>query len=343
MDAPIVGESSPRRGMEKHFMDIGIDLGTSNVLVYIKGAGVVVNQPSVVAYDVITKRIIAVGSKAKKMLGKTPDNLEVIRPLTKGVISDYTVTERMLKVFIKAALEKRAVVGRPKVCVCVPAGVTEVERRAVEDAVYRTGAKSVYVMEEPLAAAIGTAMDISEAKGAMVVDIGGGTTDIAVLSLDNIAESRSIKFAGNDFDAALIRYMRRKYNLLVGELSAEKAKIAVGSVYPRTNDEEYVIKGRDLVKGLPKAVTITANETIEAFSDVTNYIMNAIHSVIENAPPELVADISKNGLVLSGGGSLIYGMDKLIKERTGIEAYISDRALEAVAIGAGLSVNRAEK
>lgn len=324
-------------------MDIGIDLGTSNVLVYVKGRGVVINQPSVVAYETTTKKIIAIGHKAKRMIGKTPDNINVVRPLTKGVISDYTITERMLKAFIKGAMEKRTGVGRPKICVCVPSGVTEVERRAVEDAVYRTGAKSVYVMEEPIAAAVGAAVDIDEAKGNMVVDIGGGTTDIAVISLGGAVESRSIKTAGDDYDAAMIRYIRRKYNLLVGEQTAEKAKLAIGTVYPRQEDIPYVVKGRDLIKGLPKAITITANETIEAFNDVTTHIINAIHGVLEVAPPELVADISSSGMILTGGGSLIYGMDKLIKEKTGIDTYVSDKALEAVALGAGMSVDIAAK
>ncbi|MBP3325468.1 MAG: rod shape-determining protein [Coprococcus sp.] len=324
-------------------MDIGIDLGTSNVLVSVRGRGVVINQPSVVAYEVATKRIIAIGTKAKKMIGKTPDTIEVVRPLIKGVISDYTITERMLKAFIRSAMEKRTGMGRPKICVCVPSGVTEVERRAVEDAVYRTGAKSVYVMEEPLAAAVGASVDIFEAKGNMVVDIGGGTTDIAVVSLGGAVESHSIKCAGDDYNAAMIRYVRRKYNLLIGEQTAEKAKIAVGSVYPREENIEFVIKGRDLIRGLPKAITITANETIEAFAEPTTQIMNAIHNVLEIAPPELVADISIAGIVLTGGGSLIYGMDKLIKEKTGIEAYVSEKALEAVALGAGMSVSLASK
>lgn len=324
-------------------MDIGIDLGTSNVLVSVRGRGVVINQPSVVAYEVATKRIIAIGTKAKKMIGKTPDTIEVVRPLIKGVISDYTITERMLKAFIRSAMEKRTGMGRPKICVCVPSGVTEVERRAVEDAVYRTGAKSVYVMEEPLAAAVGASVDIFEAKGNMVVDIGGGTTDIAVVSLGGAVESHSIKCAGDDYNAAMIRYVRRKYNLLIGEQTAEKAKIAVGSVYPREENIEFVIKGRDLIRGLPKAITIMANETIEAFAEPTTQIMNAIHNVLEIAPPELVADISIAGIVLTGGGSLIYGMDKLIKEKTGIEAYVSEKALEAVALGAGMSVSLASK
>lgn len=323
--------------------DIGVDLGTSNVLISVKGKGVVVNQPSVVAYELPSKRIIAVGTKAKKMLGKTPENIEVVRPLNKGVISDYTITEIMLKAYIRSAMEKRSGVGRPRICVCVPSGVTEVQRRAVEEAVYKTGAKTVYVMEEPLAAAVGANVDISEAKGNMVVDIGGGTTDIAVISLGGAVESSSIKYAGDDFNSSLIKYVRRKYNLLIGEQTAETAKIEIGSVMPRKDDIEYVIKGRDLIKGLPKAVTITANETVVAFEETTNHILTAIHNVLEIAPPELVSDIAVSGIVLTGGGSLIYGMDALIKEKTGIEAYVSEKALEAVALGAGMSVNLADK
>lgn len=320
-------------------VDIGIDLGTSNVLVYVKGKGVVINQPSVVAYEVSTKKITAIGYKAKKMLGKTPDNIEVIRPLKKGVISDYTIAERMLKAFIKTAMTKRTGVGRPRICVCVPSGVTEVERRAVEDAVYRTGAKTVYVMEAPLAAALGANVDINAAKGSMIVDIGGGTTDIAVLSLGGIVESHSLKFAGDDYNEALVKYVRRKYNLLIGEQTAEAAKIAIGAVTERSEDVTYTVKGRDLIKGLPKAITLKGNETVEAFAETTTHIMNAIHSVIEVAPPELISDISVNGMVLTGGGSLMYGMEQLIKEKTGIDAYISDKAVEAVALGAGMSVN----
>jgi len=317
--------------------DIGVDLGTSNVLISVRGKGVVVNQPSVVAYEVSTKKVIAIGIKAKKMIGKTPENIDVVRPLNKGVISDYTIAEIMLKAFIRSAMEKRSGVGRPRICVCVPSGVTEVQRRAVEEAVYKTGAKTVYVMEEPLAAAVGANVDIHEAKGSMVVDIGGGTTDIAVISLGGAVESSSIKYAGDDFDNALVRYVRRKYNLLIGDQSAEKAKIAIGSVIEREDDIEYVIKG------LPKAVTITANETVAAFEETTNHILGAIHNVLETAPPELVADIAVSGIVLTGGGSLIYGMDTLIKERTGIEAYVSEKALEAVALGAGMSVVINEK
>ena len=305
--------------------DIGVDLGTSNVLISVRGKGIVVNQPSVVAYEVSTKKVIAIGTKAKKMIGKTPENIE-------GVISDYTKAEIMLKAFIRSAMEKRSGVGRPRICVCVPSGVTEVQRRAVEEAVYKTGAKTVYVMEEPLAAAVGANVDIYEAKGNMVVDIGGGAV-----------ESSSIKYAGDDYNNALIKYARRKYNLLIGYQTAENAKIAVGSVVKRDEDIEYVIKGRDLIKGLPKAVTITANETVDAFEETTEHILGAIHNVLETAPPELVADIAVSGIVLTGGGSLIYGMDRIIKERTGIEAYVSEKALEAVALGAGMSVNLSDK
>ena len=314
--------------------DIGVDLGTSNVLISVRGKGIVVNQPSVVTYEVSTKKVIAIGTKAKKMIGKTPENIEVVRPLNKGVISDYTIAEIMLKAFIRSAMEKRSGVGRPRICVCVPSGVTEVQRRAVEEAVYKTGAKTV---------SVGANVDIYEAKGNMVVDIGGGTTDIAVVSLGGAVESSSIKYAGDDYNNALIKYARRKYNLLIGYQTAENAKIAVGSVVKRDEDIEYVIKGRDLIKGLPKAVTITANETVDAFEETTEHILGAIHNVLETAPPELVADIAVSGIVLTGGGSLIYGMDRIIKERTGIEAYVSEKALEAVALGAGMSVNLSDK
>ena len=316
-------------------MDIGVDLGTSNVLVYVKGRGVVINQPSVVAYEKNSKRIIAIGNKAKKMIGKTPESIEVVRPLVKGVVSDYTVTERMLKVFIRSAMEKRTGVGRPKICVCVPSGVTEVERRAVEDAVYRTGAKSVYVMEEPLAAAIGAAVDIEEAKGNMVVDIGGGTTDIAVISLGGAVESQSIKAAGDDYNASMIRYIRRKYNLLIGERTAEDIKINIGTAIERPDQKVMEVRGRDLVTGLPKTVRVTSEETRDALKETTSQIVEAVHGVLERTPPELAADVVDRGIVLTGGGSLLGGLEELIEEKTGINTVTAEDPMTAVAIGTG--------
>lgn len=324
-----------RRTYLLYNIDIGIDLGTANVLVYVRDRGIVINQPAVVAYEVSSKNIIAVGSKAKRMLGKTPEDIEVVRPIKHGVISDYTLTERMLKAFVKNAMQKRKFWGRPTICVCVPSGITEVERRAVEDAVYRTGARQVFILEEPMASAIGAGVDIMETYGHMVVDIGAGTTDIAVISAGGVAEGRSVKVAGDDFNDALIRYLRRRHSLHVGELTAESTKMEIGSVYTREEDDEMEVKGKNLINGLPIKVRVTANETVEAFKEVSEQIVDAVYNVLEDAPPELVADIAKTGILLTGGGSLIYGMDKLIEEKTGIKVFVSENALETVAIGAG--------
>lgn len=324
-------------------MDIGIDLGTANVLVYVKGKGIVINQPSVVAFEKKSKRLIAIGNRAKQMMGKVPDNIEVIRPLKQGVISDFTVTERMLKAFIETAMQKKKMFSRPRICVCVPSGVTEVERRAVEDAVYNTGAKHVDIMEEPVAAAIGADIDISLPRGTMIVDIGGGTSDVAVISLGGIVESNSLKLAGDDYNEAMIKYIRRTYNLLIGEPTAEKIKIAIGSVYPREEPVTMEVKGRDLVTGFPARIIVSSEETIEAFAEVTAQILDTIHNVLEISPPELVSDIAERGIVLTGGGSLIYGMDKLVEESTGIHAFVAPTALEAVVVGAGKSVNYINK
>lgn len=320
-------------------IDIGIDLGTSNTVIFIKDKGVVVNQPSVVAYEVRGKKVIAVGNKAKGMLGKTPEDIDVIRPIRKGVISDYTLTERMLKIYVANALKQRRIWGRPNICVCVPSGVTEVEKRAVEDAVYRTGAKNVYVLEEAFAAAIGTGININSPVGNMIVNIGGGTTDIAVVSKGAINESRSIKVAGDDFDDAIIRYMRRRHNVLLGETSAEQLKMDIGSVFPREKDAVGYGKGKELVRGLPAKVAVKSSEMIEAVKEVSDQIIEAIKNVLETAPPELVSDISENGIILTGGGSKIYGMDKLIFAKTGVVAKVIDNPELAVAIGAGGAKN----
>lgn len=318
-------------------MDIGIDLGTANVLVYVKGKGIVINQPSVVAFEKKSKRLIAIGNKAKLMMGKEPDYIEVIRPLKQGVISDFTVTERMLKTFIETAMQKKRMLSRPRVCVCVPSGVTELERRGVEDALYHAGAKHVDIMEEPIAAAIGAGIDISLPRGNMIVDIGGGTTDVAVISLGGIVESNSLKVAGDDYNEAIIKYIRRTYNLLIGEPTAEKIKMTVGSVYPREEPVTMEVKGRDLVTGFPARILVSSEETIEAFAEVTSQILDTIHNVLEISPPELVADIAESGILLSGGGSMMYGMDKLVGDSTGIRAIVSPNALEAVVVGAGKS------
>ena len=316
-------------------IDIGIDLGTCNTVIYIKDKGVVVNQPSVVAYEVRGKKIIAVGNKAKKMIGKTPESIEVVKPIQHGVISDYTLTERMLKAYVKSAIEKRKIWGRPNICVCVPSGVTEVEKRAVEDAVYRTGAKNVYVLEEPFAAAIGTGIDISTPYGYMIVDIGGGTTDIAVVSKGGISYSTSIKIAGDDFDEAIIKYMRKRHNVLLGDISAEQLKLDVGTVFPREKDAIGYAKGKELVRGLPIKVAVKSSEMIEAFKEVTDAIIDAIRNAMEAAPPELIADIAEYGIILSGGGSKIFGMDKLIEDKIGVRAIYADNPELVVANGAG--------
>ncbi len=316
-------------------VDIGIDLGTANSLVYVKDKGIVIDQPTVVAFEKDTKNLIAIGTKAKQMLGKTPENIEVIRPLKQGVISDYTVTERMLKAFIKKAMSKRRIFGRPKICICVPSGVTEVERRAVEDAAYTTGAKDVQILEEPVAAAIGANIDIGQAFGHLVLDIGGGTSDVAVISLGGIVINDSLKVAGDDFNEALMKYVRRKHNLLIGEMTAEDTKIEIGSVIPRQESVAVEIRGRNLINGLPDRVVITSEETVEAFQEVTSQILDAVHNILELTPPELIADISQKGIIMTGGGSLLYGFDKLIEASTGIHAYVVDTALQGVALGAG--------
>ncbi len=316
------------------YSDIGIDLGTASVLVYIRGRGVVLKEPSVVAFDSETNKIRAIGEDARLMLGRTPDNIVAIRPLRQGVISDYTVTEKMMKHFIEKAIGRRAF-RKPRIAVCVPSGVTEVERKAVEDATYQAGAREVYIIEEPIAAAIGAGIDISRPCGNMVVDIGGGTTDIAVISLGSTVVSTSIKIAGDDFDDALVRYMRKKYNLLVGERTAEDIKIRIGSCYPRPEVEYMDVRGRNLVTGLPRTLQISTEETIEALREPCNQIVEAIHSVLERTPPELAADIADRGIVLTGGGALLHGLEELITSRTGINTVTAEDSMTAVAIGTG--------
>ncbi|MCM1273445.1 MAG: rod shape-determining protein [Clostridium sp.] len=316
-------------------IDIGIDLGSSNTVVYIKDKGIVVNQPSVIAYEVRSKKIVAVGNKAKKMLGKTPEEIEVVRPIRGGVISDYTLTERMVKLFVKNAMEKRKIWGRPNICVCVPSGITPVQVRAVEDAVYRTGAKNVYILEEPFAAAIGAGIEVNSPKGYMVVDIGGGTTDIAIISKGGIQIEKSIKAAGEDFDEAIIRYMRKRHNIQLGNVSAEALKLEIGSVYPRQKDAVGYAKGKELVRGLPIKLQVKSSEIIDAVSEIANQIVDGVKITLEQCLPELVADISEQGILLSGGGSKIYGMDKLIYDKIGVKAMHIESPELLVAKGAG--------
>ena len=312
---------------------IGIDLGTANVLVYIKGQGVVLKEPSVVAVDRDTNTILAVGEEARRMLGRTPGNIAAVRPLKQGVISDYELTEKMIKYFINKAFVRKSLV-KPTVSVCIPSGVTEVEKRAVEDAVRQAGARNVVLIEEP-AAAIGAGIDISRACGSMIVDIGGGTTDIAVISLGGTVVSKSIKVAGDDFDEAIIRFIRKKHNVLIGERTAEQLKINIGTAYERTMPVSMDVRGRNLITGLPKNITVTSNEMLLAMSESAHEIAEAAHSVLEHTPPELAADIIDRGIVMTGGGSLLYGLDKLIQERTGTNVMIADEAISCVAVGTG--------
>ena len=305
--------------------DIGIDLGTANVLVYIKGKGVVLREPSVVAFDRDTNKIKAIGEDARLMLGRTPGNIVAVRPLRQGVISDYTVTEKMLRYFIQKACGKTRF-RKPRISVCVPSGVTEVEKKAVEDATYEAGAREVAIIEEPIAAAIG---------GNMIVDIGGGTADIAVISLGGTVVSTSIKVAGDDFDEAIVRYMRKTHNLLIGERTAEDIKIQIGSAYKRPEVVSMDVRGRNLVTGLPKTITVTSDETMDALKEITSQIVEAVHSVLEKTPPELAADVSDRGIVLTGGGSLLYGLEELIEEKTGITTMTAEDPMTAVAIGTG--------
>lgn len=314
--------------------DIGIDLGTASVLVYVRGKGVVLKEPSVVAYDKDTNEIKAIGEEARLMMGRTPGNIAAVRPLRQGVISDYTITEKMLRYFIQKAMGRKTL-KRPRVCVGVPSGVTEVEKNAVWQATLEAGARDVIIIEEPIAAALGSGIDISRPCGNMIIDIGGGTTDIAVISLNDTVISRSLKVAGDNFDDAIIRYLRKEHNLLVGDRTAEEIKVRIGSVYTRIDPLTMQVKGRDLLTGLPKTVEISSEETLEAFKENVIQILEAIHQVLEETPPELAADIATRGILLTGGGSLLYGMDDLVEETTGIQTIAVDDPISAVAIGTG--------
>ena len=317
--------------------DIGIDLGTASVLVFVKGKGVVLREPSVVAVDRNSGKRLKVGEEAQSMLGRTPSNIVAIRPLRDGVISDYEMTERMLKEFIRKVSAFR--LFKPRVVICVPSSITEVEERAVIDAGISAGARRVYLIEEPVAAAKGTGMDISKPEGHMVIDIGGGTTDIAVLSLGGVVVSGSIKTAGDKFDDAVVRYLRKKHNVLIGDRTAEELKINIGCVFPRPEEVSMEVKGRCLITGLPRTITVTSGDMLEALGEPALSVLETVHNVLERTPPELVADISRNGIVMTGGGSLIWGFDKLIESRTGIETRVADDAVSCVAYGTGKALD----
>ena len=322
--------------------EVGIDLGTANVLVYIKGKGIVLNEPSVVAINKDTDEILAVGEEARQMLGRTPANIVAVRPLRDGVISDYDITERMLKHFIR----KTCGSGRffkPKIMVCVPSGVTEVEKKAVREAATQAGGKDVYLMEEPVAAAIGAGIDISKPDGVMVIDIGGGTTDIAVISLGGIVASTSVKIAGDKFDEAIIKYMRKEHKLYIGERTAEELKLTIGTAFPRDEVVTKECRGRDLVTGLPKSVEVTSDEMMDALEEPLHAICEAVHNVLEITPPELAADISNSGIIITGGGALLCGIDKRIEDRTAIKVVVAEDPKSCVAVGTGKSLDILEK
>ena len=318
--------------------DIGIDLGTANVLIYIKGRGIVLNEPSVVVIDTETKKVLSVGKEANEVLGRTPGKVKAIKPMKDGVIADFELTEIMLNEFIKKA-KARKVITRPRILICCPTNITPVEKNAIKEAAERTGARKVYLEEEPKVAAIGAGMNIKEAKANMVLDIGGGTTDIAILSMNGIVLSSSIKVAGNELDQEIIRYIRDKYKLLIGEKTAEDIKINFSNVYKPNRGEKLEIRGRDLITGLPKTITVHSSEMLDALLEPAMMIVDAVHSVLEKTPPELAADISDKGIYMTGGGCLVDGLDKLLQEKTGINVMIAQDSVSCVALGTGKALD----
>lgn len=319
-------------------LDIGIDLGTATVVACVKGKGIVLREPSVVAINKDTKEVLAVGKEARKMIGRTPNNIEAIRPLRDGVISSFTATSKMLKYFINKACSKNKF-GGFRMMICVPSQITEVEKRAVIDVAMQAGAKKAYLIEEPVAAAIGAGIDIAKPCGNLVVDIGGGTTDIAVISIGGSVISASLKIAGDKFDQNIIKYIKKKYNVLIGERTAEEIKMEIGCVYPRKEDASMEARGRNLETGLPVTIKIKSSEIMEALIEPAMQIVDAVKSVLEKTPPELTADISDRGIYMTGGGSLLYGLDKLLHETTGINVMIAQDAISCVAIGTGKALD----
>ena len=323
--------------------DIGIDLGTATVLIFIKDKGVVLREPSVVAMDQNTGKILAVGDDAKLMLGRTPGNVTAVRPLKDGVIADYTMTEVMLRLFIKKVTAGLERIMRHRVMICVPSGATDVERRAVLEAALEVGAKEAYLIEEPMAAAIGAGLDIAEPRGNLIVDIGGGTTDVAVISLGGIVIAESLRVGGDKFDEAIIRYVRRQYNLAIGEQTAEDLKVRIGTCFPRGEENSLEIRGRDLIQGLPKQITITSNDVAKAIEESVGSIIGGIRSVLELTPPELAADIIDRGVILTGGGALLRGLPQLITEQTEIDTVVAECPMECVALGTGKALQELDK
>ena len=318
--------------------DIGIDLGTANTLVYVKDRGIVLREPSVVAIQSGTKRILAVGDEAKRMLGSTPGNIVAIRPMKAGVIADFEITESMLRYFIKKIHNRKKMV-RPRIIIAVPSDITEVEKRAVKDSATHAGAREVFLIEEPMAAAIGVGLPVQEPAGNMIVDIGGGTTEVAIISLAGIVFSRTVRVGGDEMDECIVQYMKRVYNLMIGERTAEEIKMTMGSAYPVEEETSMEVKGRDLVAGLPKTLTITSEEVREALQEPVSSIIDAIRITLERCPPELSSDLVDRGMILAGGGALLAGLDKLISEQTGLPVHLADDPLSAVAEGTGVVLN----
>ena len=321
--------------------DMGIDLGTANTLVHVKGKGIIIREPSVVAVDKANNEVLAIGAEAKQMIGRTPGHIIAIRPMKDCVIADFDITQSMLKFFIKKAIGKNSLV-RPRIVVGVPSGVTEVEKRAVIDATVQAGAREAYLIEEPMAAAIGAGLPVQEATGSMVVDIGGGTCEVAVISLGGIVVSKSIRTGGDAMDDAIVRYIRKTFSLLIGERTAEEVKINIGTAMPLENPEEMDIRGRDLVSGLPKNITINSNQVCEALNEPVTNILDAVRNTLERTPPELAADIMDRGVVMTGGSSLLRNLDRIMSRDTGMPVYVSDDALSCVALGTGLAVENVD-
>jgi rod shape-determining protein MreB and related proteins len=321
--------------------DMAVDLGTANTLVYVRGKGIVLNEPSVVAINTNTGGILAVGAEAKRMIGRTPGNIVAIRPLKDGVIADFDTTERMLRYFIQK-VHKRRHLAKPRIVVCVPSGITGVEQRAVKDAGYAAGARRVYIIEEPMAAAIGAGLPVHEPTGNMVVDIGGGTTEVAVISLGGIVTSQSIRTGGDELDTAIIQYVKKEYSLMLGERTSEEIKMAIGSAFPMPDEPHAEIRGRDLVSGLPKTIVVSAEEIRKAIEEPVNSIIDAVKTTLDKCPPELSGDVMDRGIVITGGGALLKGIDERLRHETGMPIHITERPLDSVALGAGKCVEEFE-
>jgi rod shape-determining protein MreB len=321
--------------------DMAVDLGTANTLVYVRGRGVALNEPSVVALNAQTREVLAVGSEARQMIGRTPDSIVAVRPLKDGVIADFEATEQMLRFFIQR-VHRRRYLAKPRLVVCVPSGITAVEQRAVKEAGYQAGARRVYIIEEPMAAAIGAGLPVHEATGNMIIDVGGGTTEVAVISLGGIVTSQSIRIAGDDLDQAVIAWMKKDYSLMLGERTAEEIKIAIGSAFPLPHEPEAEVRGRDMVSGLPRNVTISSAEVRQAMEEPLHAIVDAVRTTLDTTPPELAGDIMDRGLVLTGGGGLLQGLDQRLRHETGMPVHVADNPLDSVALGAGRCVEEFE-